>query len=121
MSLRNEGLIKTFIAATAIPRYRVVKLDAADDSVALATDVADPLLGVSAEPADVQAGERIDVTFSGIVEVEASAAIAKGAWLTVDTAGRVKAVAMDSDERIGRALTAAVATGDVISIEILKH
>lgn len=121
MSLNNPGLTKTFIAATAIPQYRVVKLSAGDNEVALATDVADPLLGVSAEPAAVAQGDRVDVTFSGICLVEASATIAKGAWLTVDAQGRVVASAAGTDERIGRALEAALATGDVISIEILKN
>lgn len=119
MSLNNPGLIKTFIAATAIARYSIVKLAAGDNEVALATAVSDPLIGVSAEPADITAGQRIDVTFTGIAEVRAAASITKGAWLTVHTDGRVKP-ATTTDERIGRALQAAAA-GDVLSIEIIKN
>lgn len=119
MSLNNPGLIKTFIAATAIPRYSVVKLAAGDNEVGLATAVTDPLIGISAEPADVAAGKRVDVTFTGIAEVRASASINKGAWLTVHTDGRVKPAA-STDERIGRALQAALAN-DVLSIEIIKN
>ncbi|AFT79043.1 hypothetical protein AMBLS11_12350 [Alteromonas macleodii str. 'Black Sea 11'] len=119
--MNNPGLIKTFIATTAIPRFRVVATDAGDKEVKLATDVADPILGVSAEPADVPAGSRIDVTFNGIVEVEAGGAINKMAWLTVDAQGRVVASAAGTDERIGRALTGANAAGDIIDIEILKQ
>lgn len=119
MSLNNPGLTKTFIAATAIAQYRVVKLAAGTNEVALATAVTDPLIGVSAEPADVAAGARIDVTFAGIVEVKAGASINKGAWLTVHTDGSVKP-ASSTDERIGRALDAAVA-GDLVSIEIIKN
>lgn len=120
MSLNNPGLTKTFTAATAIAKYRVVKLDAADDSVALATAVSDPLIGVSAAPADIASGARIDVTFSGIVLAEAGAAIDKNADLTVDASGRVVASAAGTDSIIGRALEAATAAGDVISIEINK-
>ena len=119
MSLNNPGLIKTFIAATAIPQYSVVKLAAGDNEVGLATAVTDPLLGVSAEPAEVKAGQRVDVIFSGITAVRAAESITKGAWLTVHTDGRVKP-AGSTDERIGRALQAAAA-GDVLSIEIIKN
>ncbi|MRJ40820.1 MULTISPECIES: capsid cement protein [Idiomarina] len=119
--MKNPGLIKTFIAATVIPPHRVVALAAGDNEVALATDVAGPLLGTSAEPREVAAGGRIDVTFNGIEEVEAGAAIAKGAKLTVDTQGRVVTSAVGTDNIIGRALTAANAAGDIISIEIDKE
>lgn len=118
--MNQPGLTKTFIAATAVARYSVVALDAADDSVKLATDVGDSLIGISAEPADVSAGERIDVHFCGIVKVKAGAAVAKGAWLTVDASGRVVTSAAETDERIGKALSAAAAADDVISVEILK-
>ncbi|MGL4938431.1 capsid cement protein [Shewanella sp.] len=117
--MNNQGLVKTFIAATAIPKFTVVKLNAAANSVALAVDPTDPLIGVSAEPADIAAGARVDVVFSGITAVKAGGTITKGAWLTVNASGAVVA-ATSTNERIGRALEAAV-TGDVISIEIAKN
>lgn len=119
MSLNNPGLTKTFIAENAIPRYRVVAIAAGENQVKLASAATDPLLGVSAEPADTPAGARIDVYFNGIVEVQAGAAIAKGAELTVNAQGKV-ITATSANERIGRALAAANADGDVISIEINK-
>ena len=119
MSLNNPGLTKTFIAADAIGRYRVVAIAAGDNEVKQAASVSDPLLGVSAEPGDVAAGARVDVYFNGIVEVEAGAVIAKGAELTVNADGKV-VTATSTNERIGRALAAANADGDVISIEINK-
>ena len=121
MSLHNPGLTKAFLAATAIPRYRVVKLDAAENSVSLATDVADPLLGVSADPAEVSAGAKVDVYFGGIVEVEAGGVIAKGTRVTVDTEGRVITPGAGTDEIIGRVLEATTAAGDITSIEIIKN
>lgn len=117
--MSNPFLIKTFIAATAIPTNRVVKLAAGDHQVALATDIADPLIGLSNEPKAVAAGGRIDVTFNGIANAEAGAAVNKGAWLSVDAQGRV-ITAVASAERIGKAIDAAVAAGDIIEIEILK-
>lgn len=119
--MKNPGLIKQFIAATVIPPHRVVALAAGDNEVALATDVADPLLGTSAEPKAISAGGRIDVTFNGIEEVEAGAAISKGARLTVDSQGRVVTSAEGTDRIIGRALIAANAAGDIISVEIDKE
>lgn len=120
--MRNEGLVKTFIAATAIARYRIVALSAGDNQVEVAASAAAPLIGVSQEPQDVAAGERIDVTFSGIVEVEASATLAKGAWITAAADGTGKAAAAgDSDERIGRLLEAANADGEIVTLEIIKN
>lgn len=119
--MRNiPGLIATCVAATAIPRHTIVALNTADDSVQLATGVSDPLLGVSAEPADIAKGERIDVILNGIAEVRAGGAISKGAWLTVDASGRAIAASAATNERIGRALNAANTANDIISIEIIK-
>jgi len=117
--MRNvPGLIATFMAATAIPRYTVVALSAAQDKVELANDVADPILGISAEPADAPIGAQIDVILSGIAKAKAGASIAKGAWLTVDAQGRVITASAATNERIGRALEAANAANDVIPVLI---
>lgn len=120
MTMRNDGLIKTFIAATAIARYSVVKLDSADKSVALATAKTDPLIGVLSNPRDMAQGSRVDVIFSGIAEVRAGGTVTKGQWVTVDTSGRVVA-ASTTEERIGRALEAANSADDIIAIEINKN
>ncbi|WP_237738553.1 DUF2190 family protein [Idiomarina xiamenensis] len=113
-------MIKNFIAATAIPPHRVVALAAGENEVELATDVTDPFIGTSAEPATVATGGRIDVTFNGIEEVEAGGAVSKGARLTVDAQGRVVTSSEATNSVIGRALTAANAAGDIISVEIDK-
>jgi len=119
--MRNQQLTKTFTASGAIPKRRIVKLDAADNAVALSSDVADRLMGVSDDAADIEAGRAVDVIFQGIVEVEASAAIGKGARITTDADGKAKATTTATDNVVGFALTAASAAGDVISIEINKH
>ena len=117
MTMRNTGLTKAFIAATAIPRYSVVKLDAADDAVAVATAKTDRLVGVLADAAEVPAGKRADVILEGIAEVRAGATVNKGADVTVDTQGRVVA-ASSTDEVVGWATEAANAAGDIISIKL---
>lgn len=118
--MNQPGTIKTFIAATAIARFSVIALAAAESSVKLATDKSEYLIGVSAEPVDIEAGERVDVISTGIVEVRAGALIAKGAWLTVDAEGSVITASDAAEERIGRALEAANAADDVIPMEIIK-
>lgn len=118
--MNQPGLIKTFIAATAIPRFTVVALDAAVKSVKLATDTAHPIIGISSEPGDIEAGKRVDVTFSGIGQVKAGGIVAKGAWVTVDAQGRAVTATAAAEERIGRALEAANAADDVIPVEIIK-
>lgn len=117
MTMRNTGLVKTFIAATAIARYSVVKLDSAKDSVALATSAGDRFVGVSAEPADVAAGDRVDIILDGIVEVRAGATVTKGIDVTANAAGRVIA-AQAGDEVVGWTTEAANADGDIISIRL---
>ena len=118
--LNEPGLIKTFIATTDIKRFTVVAIDSAVKSVRTAVDVADPLLGVSAEPGDVVAGKRVHVIFTGIAQVLSGAVVAKGTWLTVDTQGRVIKATGATNERIGRALEAANAADEVIPVEIIK-
>ena len=118
--LNNPGLIKSFIAATLIPQHTVVAIDAADDSVKLATASSDPVLGVSSEPADTPVGKPVDITLSGVGIVKAGGVIAKGSWLTVDASGRVITTTTAAHERIGRALSAANAANDLVSIEIIK-
>ena len=110
---------KTYTASSNVPRYRVVQRVAGTHAVSLATAADQFLHGVSAEPADVTSGQRIDVQTSGFVEVEAGAAIALGAYLTADAQGRV-VTATSADEIIGRANDTASQAGDVIEIEITK-
>lgn len=117
MTMRNTGLTKAFIAAALIPRFSVVKLDSAEDSVAVATAKTDRFVGVVADPADVPAGKRVDVILEGIAEVRAGATLTKGVDVSVDTQGRVVAAGA-GDEVVGWATEAANAADDVISIKL---
>ncbi|GLX85061.1 hypothetical protein tloyanaT_13130 [Thalassotalea loyana] len=119
--MRNQALTKTFIASGAIAKRRIVKLIAAENSVSLASAVGDRLIGVSDDAADIEDGRAVDVIFQGIVEVEAGAAINKGAAVTTNAQGKAVATSAGTDNVIGFALDASSVDGDVISIEINKH
>lgn len=114
-----HGLITAFIAGATIPRYAIVKISGDGKTVDTATTGTQFLIGVSAEPGEVLAGKTIDVIHDGIVEVKASTAINVGAMVTAGANGQAK-VAISTDETIGRAISAANAAGDIISIKIIQ-
>lgn len=116
--MRTDGLIKAFKAATAIPRYAAVRVTG-EGEVSVATAGTHALIGVSAEPAEAPIGETVDVLMSGVAEVQASAAIVVGAWVTAAAGGKV-VTDSGTDQKLGRALTAANADGDILCIEIIK-
>ena len=91
MTLRNNGLIKTFVAATAIDHCRFVKFDTTDKTIALATAAADLVLGVSDfNPAGTQAaiGERVDVGLTWIATVLYGGTVTRGQLIMTDSTGR---------------------------------
>jgi hypothetical protein len=120
--MSNVLLAKSYLAGAAIDPSRIVVLTAAD-TVGLATSATAASIGVTDEIA-VAAGQRVDVIVAGIAWVTAGAAVALGAQLTADAAGRaVTAVpaaapaagAIPTVHRVvGSALEAAAAAGDRI-------
>ncbi|MDR1890117.1 MAG: DUF2190 family protein [Zoogloeaceae bacterium] len=68
-----------------------------------------------------ETGEAISVITGYSALVEASAAIAAGAFVKPASDGTGRAVAGASNETSGRALTAAAAAGDVIEVELYRH
>ncbi|MDR3055252.1 MAG: DUF2190 family protein [Zoogloeaceae bacterium] len=67
------------------------------------------------------AGEAISVITGFSAIVEASAAIAVGAFVKPATDGSGKAAVGASGETCGRALSAALAAGDCIEVELYRH
>jgi hypothetical protein len=114
-----NGLITAFIAGATIPRYAIVKVTGDGSTVATAVSGTETLIGVSAEPGEVLAGKSVDVIHSGIVVVKTASAINVGAMVTAGAGGLAK-VAISTDETIGRAISAANAAGDLISIKIIQ-
>lgn len=107
-------------AAGAIPKCRVVVHTANADEVALASTAGtlNPA-GVSRHAADA-AGDQIDVygPTCGIVEIEAAATFARGANLTYDNAGKVKAVAAATEHIIGVADEACTVVGQLVGVRL---
>ncbi len=116
--MSNLILATNYVADSAIPKYRLVKLGMGDRSVTPAVAATDSSIGVTHE-LDTAAGERVDVWHVGIAYVEAGAAVTCGAPVTADAQGRgvTAAPAAGSNARVvGFALEAATAAGDVIRV-----
>jgi len=117
----SQGLIKQYVANTAIARFIVVK-QSSGTNVDIATAVTDVPLGVTDSAPD--ANERVDVVLNNMAQITAGAAIAVNTPVTVDGQGRVVAAAPSAGVNnwvIGVTREAATAVGDVIWVEIAKH
>ena len=73
---------------------------------------------VLAGPLDRQAviGDKVNIIVMGTVYAKASGAITAGAAVTVDSAGKVKAATVGTDQVHGYALHTCTADGDIISV-----
>jgi hypothetical protein len=99
----------------------VVKFGTADGQVVQSAAAADAHVGVSDLGQDT-AGARVDVILGDIADVEAGAAITRGALLSADSAGRVivaTASAGANVRTIGTALAAAAGAGEIIPINVV--
>lgn len=120
MPLNNPGLIKNLMAGAAIAARRIVIFGTDDDHVIAAAGVSDALIGVSGSLAAAAAEARIDITLSGIAEVEYGGTVTRGDLLTADASGKAvsAAPAAGTNNRIiGIAMLSGVA-GDIGSVHI---
>lgn len=118
--MRNETLVKTFIAAAPVAPFRLVKLGAADGQATQAAAVTDAIFGVSNLLGADATGDRFDVVMAGIAEIEYGDTVTRGDWLTTDADGKAVAAAPATGANnsvIGRAMTSGVA-GDIGSVFI---
>lgn len=113
--MRNEGLIKGFLAGAAIAAYRIVKFGAGDGLAIQSAAGTDPHIGV-ANRLGGDEGERFDVVLSGVAEVEYGGAVTRGNALTADANGKA-VVAVAGDRIIGQAMVSGV-SGDIGSLHI---
>jgi hypothetical protein len=115
----NYILDKGFDTDTALVKYRGVKLSAANpEAVTAITALGEDGIGVAqfdVAAGEITKGKGASVRIEGISEMEASAAITKGAEVTVAADGRV--VTCASTQRVwGRALQGASGAGVRISV-----
>lgn len=123
--INNSATIRGTLKAdiTAAP-HKAVVFDS-DGTLKLPATAGDPALGfilsdaAGGDTEKTPAGAEVDVLIKDIGLGEASAAIAKGAAVSVTTAGKL-ATATSGDFILGYALTAASAAGDLIQVQITK-
>ncbi len=83
----NPTLNKNYTAEAAVKKHRIVQFGSADGQVIYADSATAKSIGVSME-LDADAGDRVDVTRTGMPEVEYGGTIAAGDLLTSDAEGR---------------------------------
>ncbi|MBQ2634914.1 MAG: DUF2190 family protein [Oscillospiraceae bacterium] len=123
--VNNSATIRgTLKAAITGAPHKAVAFDS-DGTVKLPAADGDPAVGLilSSAPGgtdgSIAAGEDVDILIKDIGLGEASAAIAKGAAVSVTTSGTL-ATAGSGDFILGFALTAASAEGDLLQVQITK-
>ena len=97
--------------------YVAVKLASADGTVDLNDTAGEALVGIIQSVASA-AGERVPVALSGVSMAVAGGAISKGAFLQGGGSGPLTTAA-SGDHIIAKALEAADASGDIISVLIV--
>lgn len=116
MSQFNDTGFKSFECDEAIPQWSRVKLDS-DGKVTIA-GLADKGIGVATR-ATFAAGEFVDVALNtkpGTVKMIAVEALAAGATVYSEAAGKVQDTAQATAFQVGVALEAATADGDIIEV-----
>ena len=102
-------------AGAAVAAHRIVK-PSADGTVIQGAAKADALLGVSGSRA-VASGDTVEVAVVGIADVEAGAAVTRGALVSSDANGKATPAAAAGDRVVGIAVEAA-ADGDIFPVLI---
>jgi hypothetical protein len=90
MTLRNQGLTKTYNAGGTVNPSRFVKLND-DETVVQSAAAADLTIGVSDYNPNATAavsGERVDVVMEGIVTVTYGGTVTRGQIVMADSQGR---------------------------------
>ena len=120
----NFILDKGRVPEAAITRYRAVKAGAGEESVIPTAAIADLIEGVAMEAVtanEILQGKHLQVRTQGIVPWECSAAIAKGALVTIVADGRCKTAAATErvhGRNVGNATTLA---GQLATIELARN
>lgn len=118
MAYGNFILDKGYDADSVLSAFRAVKAGTTSEGVTACTAEGDMVLGISqfaVSTAELALNKGASVRVAGISEVEAAAAITRGASVGIDSSG--KAITANTGARlIGVALTAAGTAGDRIAV-----
>jgi hypothetical protein len=114
MSQNVPGHVETFVTGADLSahRYKFLKVSA-DNTVSLATAMADPVLGIQWDTPFAAAGAQVAVMLSGTPMVMAGAAFSAGAKLTPNGSG-LAIVATAGQAYFCIAIQAATASGDIV-------
>ena len=91
MTMRNQGLVKTFNAGASVNHARFVKFDSDDRTVIQSAAAADFTIGVSDFNANATAaasGERVDVQLTDVATVTYGGTVTRGQLVMSDSTGR---------------------------------
>lgn len=88
MTMRNQGLVKTFNSGAAIARSRIVQFGADERTVIQSAAATNSHIGVADDIATAGAGEPVDVVMSGVATVEYGGNVTVGALLTANATGQ---------------------------------
>lgn len=108
---------KTYLAGATVIRYRLGKFSGANIIHNTATETDDPV-GVILNDAESTEYVTVDHLCGGPIEMTAAGSISAGADVYAAAAGKVQALptASGTYRRVGKALKAATADGDIIEI-----
>lgn len=101
-----KGIVKSYRAGGAISQYRIVKFSG-DQAVVQASATGDGQIGICCQPGGAASGERVDVTRTGIEEVEYGGNVTRGDLLTADAQGRAVSVTRHTHTETGTTTAAA--------------
>lgn len=102
-----KGIVKSYTAGGAIGQYRIAKFGSGDKIVIQASATGDAQIGVCCQPGGAANGERVDITRTGIEEVEYGGNVTRGDLLTSDAQGRAVAVTRHTHAETGTTTAAA--------------
>jgi len=119
--MNNPGLIKAFVATLALMAHRIVSFGADDNHVVQSVLSTDAHIGVTGAVVSTVDSSPVDITLSGIAEVEYGGVVTRGDPITSDAQGRaIKAapVAGVNARIVGQAMSSGV-LGDIGSVHII--